>query len=336
MLKERSYISVVLFFLLQLPLIFLFKNRSFEEMKWQIVGSEVLFIGISLCLFLGKRRLSSLPSTSTGQVAEKEVIAKVHPQEELSLVKNECRALQEQKECAVKELSSVKERLPYLEKELSDLKQSYIILVEEKEKLRSSKQDHEENVQLLRELIQKMKKALFTEIEAQQEMRRQHVIEVRALLRKEGVSSHNKEGLLPPERKNLLPFVPRGTQDPALVLLLISAFAEKLKVMHEQDQNAQFLVRRKFFEELKALHSPNLLCLSVEKPGESVVPQPHIQSDDAQKLLEWIRQRLVQTSWQGGESPVSVTFSEKERWLVIRLDKPFFHDLFLCANQSKP
>jgi hypothetical protein len=162
------------------------------------------------------------------------------------------------------------------------------------------------------------------------------MIEVRALLRKDAPPSL-KEGNLLPEKKSIVSSVPRGTSDPSLLLLLVSAFAEKLKIHHENEQNAQFLVRRKFFEELKAVRPKNLLCLSLETPTENFLSPDTISSEEVQKLLEWIRKRVESASWEEVGCPIIARpVLGKEKWMVLRLDKPFFHDLFLCANQSKP
>lgn len=342
MWKERSFVILVLFLLFQIPLIFLCKKDPFEEKKWLIAVGETCLIGCSLFLLMRRRTVSKpefpKESVSRSTLNEKGSVVAEKPKETeaFSLLQEELRLLKEEKEIMSQELHAAKQSAHRLERELSDLQRSHSLLIEEKEALRTAKVDREENVELFQDLIRKMKGALFAEIEAQQEMRRLHMIEVRALLRKESAPLL-KEGSPLPDRKTLVPSVPRGTSDPFLLLLLVSVFSERLRAIHEHDQNAHFLVRRKFFEELKALRSSSLMCLSLDMPAESVIPQPHYQSEEAQRLLEWIRQRVGLSPWEGGSSPLlAVPPSGKERWLVVRLDKPFFHDLFLCANQPNP
>lgn len=333
MWKDRSFVIVVIFLLFQIPLVLLFKNSSFEEKKWAIVSSEAVLISSALCaLFFSKKQM---PQTSKKNPPARATAAEPseHVLKELSSLKEMNLLLSGEKEIMAKELASAKERVQTLEKQCGDLQGSYTRAVEEKELIRSSKEEHEENVELLKELVKKMKGALFAEIETEQEMRRQHVIEVRALLRKDSAPLPKDVA----ERRNNVLFVPRGTTDPSLLLLLVSVFAEKLKNLHEHDQNAQLLVRRKFFEELKALRPLHLICLSLDAPAESLIPPSYAQSEEVQKLLEWIRTRVAEAPWEGGAAPVLANpFQGKERWLVVRLDKPFFHDLFLCANQAKP
>jgi len=342
MWKERPFIILFFFFLFQVPLIFVCKQDSFEEKKWLIAIGEMALIAGSLFVLLSRKKVPSRKisheSRADIELSEKRDVLKEKPEETQAVhaLQEECRLLKEEKETMKQELHAAQESIQRVEQDLFNLQQAHTRLLEEKETLRTSKINHDESVELLQELIKKMKRALFAEIEAQQEMRRLHMIEVRALLRKEP-STLAKEGTPSPERKGLVPSVPRGTSDPSLLLLLVSVFSERLRTIHEHDHNAHFLVRRKFFEELKTLRSPSLMCLSLDMPAESVIPQHHYQSEEAQRMLEWIRQKISLAPWEGGDSPLLAAPTQgKERWLVVRLDKPFFHDLFLCANQPQP
>lgn len=307
MIKERSGLILVLFLLFQLPLCAFFsKKGTFDELKNTIVVSELALIAISIL------SVSLVRQRPVRQVVSKKQLAveAAPPVDDILIME--------------------KQRMRY-EKELEELRQEKRVLENRNAQLENDLATTKEEIQkwqvhfppeiflFLQKSIQVIGKALFTQIEDMQELRRQHMIEMRALLKKEPVGSFDK--------KTVITSVPRGMEDPLVLLVLLVVFSEKISNVSEGKGDVRSLVRRKFFDELRAVRNLPCLCVSLNTPSETCIPQSY-NADDAKRIADCIRSKVIETN------TICAVHSQEERWFVVRLSKPFFDDVFLCLKSA--
>ena len=320
MVKERWWWILVLFLLLQLPLSFFFAKRgSFDDLKGKIVLTECLLIVLS-CLIASlwntrretKAPLSENPCLPVDMPTEKEVEEEesVFPEDELK-----------------KNLLESKGHIERLERELVSTKRQLEEKLLYEEVMRT--QFPKELFDLMNRMVEKVSRALYSQLEENQEIKRQHAIEMRALLK--------KEGALPYEKKSGLACIPRGPKEPYVMLNMLMIFAEKLSEQAQDKKESRALVRRKFFDEVRCVKNLPCICLSLESPGETLLSDSHTE-EEMKKVVEWIRSRRVeeaQGNVENGERVTSIFQTEEGCWIVTRLNNTFFGDIFFAMKESK-
>lgn len=319
----------LLFVLLQLPLVLFFsKKASFEEYKWKMVVSELIAITFSVgATFFLSQSKPSLSQTSTcgKQIALPKM--DLHNYEDTQTALKE---LKEQKTALQRILDEVQSKNQQLEIDIASLRTHNQQLQEESTSAKAHQTVSENARRLIHDSLQKISQELFHQFEEIQELRRQHAIELRALLRKDSAIIPKESTLT--DKKTGLSFLPRNLHDPVLLLLLIHIFAKKLSASAHKDPEASSLLRRKFLEELRVYKAPSCMCLSIETCSENYIPTTCTQND-ARILLEWIRTNKIEN-----DLPIQIAQNVQETnesWYIVRLPGPFFKDLFLCAKNLR-
>lgn len=245
---------------------FLKKYHSFSELKWLLVGAEAIVAVVTAWWYLliqppprpkrqeAEVRVVSIPSPLPQKPDDKELLLKAATDEKKALAEN------------VKRLEEVelfsKQRLHDLEQEKSvmkdKLKEAEGQLVEVQKKTNSF-------CQTIQELTFEVDR-LLTQLEQE---RRQHSIEVRTLLKKEG--DEGGSGQKKKSNKST-PAVPKVATPPLPSLLLLLSTCQKGLDLHQaQDWPAneyRLLVRRKFFDTVQKMNSTPLAVVSLEYPAE--------------------------------------------------------------------
>lgn len=311
MLKERGLLLLVVFLLLQAPLaLFFSKKGSFDELKGKIVISELALVSLFVL------SVSLVRSSSVAKTVSSRPLIRVKEESLPSFSEEEVENLKKEKDFLEQEAKETKKQLEELQKLYNDQDSRLQAQLAEAEKFQV--EFPSELFSFLQQAEQMLSEALFSELEEMQEVRRQHMIEMRALLKKEPLG-----GPAAFEKKTILSSLPRGIQNPVVLLFLVKTFAQKLSLGSEQKSDAKSFVRRKFFDEVRAVKTISFVCLSVDTPTETIAPLPYLPSD-VKILSDFVRPKMHE------KNSTFLLENQGERWFIQQLSEPFFEDVFLC------
>ncbi len=265
-MRKSAHLCLIFFLLAQATIFSALKRyHSFAESKWIFVAAEGVLVMITIWWYLlakpqivPKRTLKPASPVAAPMSPplpdERDLQLKAHADEKVSLIEN-IRRLEET------ELFS-KQRLSDLEQEKTGLKER---LQEAEGQLVEVQKTTDSCCHTIQDLTFEIDRLM---VQLEQE-RRQHSIEVRALLRKEdeevSLASKKKTGKTAPAIQKVAP-----RPVPAL-LLLLSTCQKGLDLHLANDWPAnehRLLVRRKFFDVVQKMNSTPFAVVSLEYPTE--------------------------------------------------------------------
>ena len=275
-MRKNSFLVFIFFLIAQGTLfVALRRYQSFAESKGMLAASEAVLVCLTAWLYLAskpttkKTRVVSQPSTPQ----EPPKVVDAPSQEKKELEENLARYREG-------ELFS-KQRIGDLEQEKASLQKG---LTDTTQQVKQTQQSVETCCQTIQELSYELER-----VSSQMEQeRRQHAIELRALLRKDdGDSIFSKKKL------TKQPPVPRIAMNalPSL-LLLLSSCQKGLTTQEAQDWPSgehRLLVRRKFFDLAKKLTAPNMAILSFDHPVDCYLSPKFATFISVNDLLELMR-----------------------------------------------
>ncbi len=309
--------SSLLFFCVVQVLIFLVLRRfdSFTESKWMLAGLEALLVFVTVSWYVlaqPEEEEKETPSPMFMKSPEKEE----DPQIAESF---------EEKKALEEELKKQEETESFLRQRLQDAEEEKEIFLEKiccaEEKASSQQKTRATCRQTIQELgfeIRKLTKQIGRE-------RREHAIEIRALLRREG-QDDTKPPLVPKVAMSPLP---------AVVSLLASCQKGLERPGEWPSKEHRVLVRRKLFDEVRKTAVTPLIVASLEHPTDLYISskiEPTLSQEEVFSLIEAYKNEFSQLDhfepyyFDGQES----------QWTAFRLNWENLDDIVFLAKTQTP
>jgi len=309
--------NALVFFCIGQACLVLFLKRfdSFADSKWTLVIFESILVAISLFWYLfAEGEVEERPQPPRPKERKEPPVEKI-------VVDEEKKALEE----AVGRLEEteifLRERLESEEGEKQEVR----------EKLRNLEEDFVKEQNIRKHGCQAIRKLSFElarlTYQIEQE-RREHAIELRALLR-------NDDPLLKMKKSCVVPKVAM-TPLPAVLLMLATCQKSRERPGEWPSAEHRLLVRRKFFDVIKKHQTSPFAALSLDTSSDSFVSQKlDVSSKDLFEVVSSYREDILRLE------NFEPFFLEDDRlegeWTAFRLTWKNLQDIvILCADSSQP
>lgn len=245
-------------------LIVLKKGQLFAQSRGLFIASQILLLTVTTIWYLLVQP-KTRPHRPSQQPSPPIPIAMPQPDEREAQLKEDA----DQKAALLENVKRLEEREVFSKQRLSDVEQEKIVLKERLSEAEGRLVEVQKTTDSCCRIIQDLTFEIDRlTIQLEQE-RRQHSVEIRALLRKEGdeplSGTKKKSGKsVPAVQKIASPPVPS-------LLLLLSACQKGLDLHVANDWPAgehRVLVRRKFFDIVQKMNATPLAVVSLEQPTE--------------------------------------------------------------------
>ncbi len=273
-MRKNSFLVFIFFLMAQGTLfVALRRYQNFADSKGMLAASEAALVCITAWLYLASKPTNKKTRVVSQPPKEPPKVAEAPSNEKKELEEN----LQRYREG---ELFS-KQRIGDLEQEKESLQKA---LTDTSERTKQMQQ----SVQTCCQTIQEMACELERISSQMEQERRQHAIELRALLRKDdGDSIFSKKK---PIKQPVVPSIAMNAL-PSM-LLLLSSCQKGLTTQEAQDWPSgehRLLVRRKFFDLAKKLSTPSMAILSFDHPVDCYLSPKLTSRVSVNELLDLMR-----------------------------------------------
>lgn len=263
---RKSAFFCLLFFVVSHVGIFFFlkKHPSFAEAKWTFVAAESLLVTITIWWYLMSK--PKIPVRAPQRVAQQAMPVCQPKQDERDL---QLKAFADEKNSLLEKVKRLEETELFSKQRASDLEQEKNTLKERLSQAEARLVEVQKTTDSCCHTIQDLAFEIDRLMSQLEQERRQHSIEVRALLRKESdepVAATKKKTSKTP------PAVQKIATSPVPALMLLMSTCQKgldLRVANDWPANEhRLLVRRKFFDIVQKMNGTPFAVVSLEYPTE--------------------------------------------------------------------
>jgi len=244
---------------------FLKRYHSFAESKWILVSAEGVLVAITVWWYLIAKPAAAPKRAHKQVVAPVPVPEKETPDEKAI----QLRAVLDEKAALLENIKRLEETDLFSKRRLTDLDQEKNGLKDKLSEAEGRLVEVQKTTDSCCRTIQDLTFEIDRLLSQLDQERRQHSIEVRALLRKEGEDS-SSEGRKKTGKS--VPAVQKVASAPISTLLLLMSSCQKgldLHVANDWPANEhRLLVRRKFFDLVQKMNGTPFAVVSLESPAE--------------------------------------------------------------------
>lgn len=326
-MRKNSFL-VFIFFLVAQGTIFVALRRyqSFAESKGMLAALEAALVCTTAWLYLASKPRQKKLRTLAQQPSSLEPQKQEEPPSQ-SLQHSEKKELEET-------LTRYREGELFSKQRISDLEQEKISLQNSLSDAAQQVQQVQHSVETCCQTIQELTHELERVTSQMEQERRQHAIELRALLRKD-----DADGLASGKKLTKPLPVQRVAMNPLPTLLLLLSSCQKGLTSQEgadwPSGEHRLLVRRKFFDLAKKLGSSNMAVISFEHPVDCYLSpkiSPLISVNDLLELMRTHKPSLDQLKRFEPYNFTDARLGGTTQWTAFRVAWENLDDLFTIVS----